>query len=298
VKIRIATRKSPLALWQAHRIARLLTALDGGVQTELVSMDTFADLRLDLPIAELGGKGAFSKEVQNVLLAGAADIAVHSAKDLQAVTPAELMIAAVPERGDTRDALVGGRLAELPSGATVATGSNRRRVQLAHLRPDLRFIGLRGNIGTRLGKLEEVDAMVMAKAAVDRLELDLETLDVLDADVMVPQVGQGALAVECRSDRPDLVQLLAAIEHPSTRRELDAERGFLLELGGDCDLPAGANAITRPDGGIELTAVLSSADELRLERVTVDDRSSTVTTDDDAESLGRAAARQLTALLA
>lgn len=298
MKIRIATRKSPLALWQAHRIAGLLTALDHEVQTELVSMDTFADLRLDLPIAELGGKGAFSKEVQNVLLAGAADIAVHSAKDLQAVTPAELMIAAVPERGDTRDALVGGRLSELPPGATVATGSNRRRVQLAHLRPDLRFIGLRGNIGTRLGKLGEADAMVMAKAAVDRLELDLETLDVLDADVMVPQVGQGALAVECRSDRPDLVQLLAAIEHPSTRRELDAERGFLLELGGDCDLPAGANAFTRPDGGIELTAVLSSADELRLERVTINDRSSAVTTDDDAASLGRVAARQLTALLA
>lgn len=298
MKIRIATRKSPLALWQAHHVAEKLRAVDRTVDTELVSMDTFADLRLDVPIAELGGKGAFSKEVQNVLLAGAAEIAVHSAKDLQAITPPGLLIASVPERGDTRDALVGARLAELPVGAVIATGSNRRRVQLAHLRPDLEFVGLRGNIGTRLTKLGEVDAMVMAKAAVDRLQLDLDLLDVLDAEVMVPQVGQGALAVECRSDRADVAELLAAIEHEPTRRELDAERGFLLELGGDCDLPAGANAIATADGGLTLTAVLSSADEQRLERVTIARPPVGGSEDGDAESLGRAAARQLTELLA
>ena len=122
MRVRIATRKSPLALWQAHRVADLITGIDEEIETELVSMDTFADLRLDLPIAELGGKGAFSKEVQNVLLAGRADIAVHSAKDLQAVTPTELLIAAVPERGDRRDALVGERLEGLPEGGLVATG--------------------------------------------------------------------------------------------------------------------------------------------------------------------------------
>lgn len=298
MKIRIATRRSPLALWQARHVAALLTAADPSVDTELVSMDTFADLRLDMPISALGGKGAFSKEVQNVLLAEAADIAVHSAKDLQAVTPPELTIAAVPERGDTRDALVGARMATLPVGATVATGSNRRRVQLAHLRPDVQFVGLRGNIGTRLGRLDDVDAMVMAKAAVDRLELDLGTIDVFAPDVMVPQVGQGALAVECRSDQADLAALLASIEHRPTRRELDAERGFLAELGGDCDLPAGANAVTTADGGLELTAVLSSVDELRLERVTVVGRPSAMAVSNGPESLGREAARQLAALLA
>lgn len=297
MRIRIATRRSPLALWQADHVTRLLAAVDPSVEPEIVSMDTFADLRLDLPIAELGGKGAFSKEVQNVLLAGAADIAVHSAKDLQAITPPGLTIASVPERGDARDALVGARLSELESGATVATGSNRRRVQLAHLRPDLRFVGLRGNIGTRLSRLGEVDAMVMAKAAIDRLDLDLDVLDVLDTDVMVPQVGQGALAVECRSERSDLVGLLAAIEHQPTRRQLDAERGFLLELGGDCDLPAGAHAATLADGSLQLTAVLSSVDEQRLERITLTATSAGESAD-ASEALGRAAARRLTALLA
>ena len=297
MKIRIATRKSPLALWQAHRVADLVAVVDPSVQTEIVSMDTFADLRLDVPIAELGGKGAFSKEVQSVLLAGAADIAVHSAKDLQAVTPDALTIAAVPERGDRRDALVGCFLADLPNGATVATGSNRRRVQLAHLRPDVEFVGLRGNIGTRLSKLAGFDALLMAQAALDRLELELDTVDVIAADVMVPQVGQGALAIECRSDAADLIELLAEVEHPATRRELDAERGFLLELGGDCDLPAGAHATVDADGGIELTAVLSSADETRLERVTIT-ASDVAGGDRNDESIGRAAARELVDRLA
>ena len=287
-------------MWQAHLVADRLTAAGDGVETELVSMDTFADLRLDLPIAELGGKGAFSKEVQQVLLAGRADIAVHSAKDLQAVTPAELTIAAVPERGDTRDALVGGRLDGLPEGAIVATGSNRRRVQLAHVRPDLEFIGLRGNIGTRLSKLGDVDALVVAKAAIDRLELDLGAdrieVDVLDPDVVIPQVGQGALAVECRADADDLVALLAAIEHGPTRRQLDAERGFLLELGGDCDLPAGANAVTQPDGTLRLTAMLSSTDERQLERTVVG--STDVAAGSGDAELGREAARRLAAMVA
>lgn len=256
-------------------------------------MDTFADLQLDIPISELGGKGAFSKEVQNVLLAGAADIAVHSAKDLQADTPDPLVIAAVPQRGDTRDALVGSRLDDLAPGAVVATGSNRRRVQLAALRPDLSFVGLRGNIGTRLSKLGSFDALVMANAAIERLELTLDAVDVLTADQMIPQVGQGTLAVECRSDASDLISALAGIDHAPSRRMLEAERGFLLELGGDCDLPAGAHAVIGADGAMALTAMLCSPDETRLERVTV---SSSAT--EPPEALGRSAARQLVELLA
>lgn len=294
MKIRIATRKSPLALWQAERVAADLEASDSTISTELVTMDTFADLQLDIPISELGGKGAFSKEVQNVLLAGAADIAVHSAKDLQAETPPALVIGAVPQRGDTRDALVGARLAELAPGATIATGSNRRRVQLASLRPDLTFVGLRGNIGTRLSKLGSFDALVMANAAIERLDLELDTVDVLSPEQMIPQVGQGALAVECRADAPALIEALAKIDHASSRRMLEAERGFLLELGGDCDLPAGANAVIGSDGSMAITAMLSSADERRLARVTVEESAEHRM----PEQLGRAAAKRLVEQLA
>lgn len=291
--IRIATRKSPLALWQAHHVADALVANDPSVNIELITMDTFADLRLDVPIAELGGKGAFSKEVQNVLLAGAADIAVHSAKDLQALTPDALTIAAVPVRGEPRDAMVGTALADLGEGAVVATGSNRRRVQLAHVRPDLAFVGLRGNIGTRLSKLAGFDALVMAQAAIERLELELDTVDTLDVKQMIPQVGQGALAVECRVDDVDLIERLAAIDHAPSRRTLEAERGFLLELGGDCDLPAGAHATIDRAGALSLTAMLSSDDERRIERVVV-----TAAEREPAEALGRLAARKLMERLA
>lgn len=293
MKIRIATRKSPLALWQARHVADALVAGDASTVVEMITMDTFADLRLDLPIADLGGKGAFSKEVQNVLIAGAADIAVHSAKDLQALTPETLTIAAVPERGEARDALVGSALVDLPLNAVVATGSNRRRVQLAGLRPDLRFVGLRGNIGTRLSKLEGFDALVMAQAAIERLELELETVDVLDTGQMIPQVGQGALAVECRADNAEIIERLADIDHPSSRRTLDAERGFLVELGGDCDLPAGAHATIDATGVLSLAAMLSSEDERRLERVTV-----IAGRGESAEALGRSAARKLMERLA
>ena len=293
MKIRIATRKSPLALWQAERVAAALSSSNRSITTELITMDTFADLQLDIPISELGGKGAFSKEVQNVLLAGAADIAVHSAKDLQAETPDPLVIAAVPQRGDTRDALVGSKLDDLAPGAVVATGSNRRRVQLAALRPDLTFVGLRGNIGTRLSKLGSFDALVMANAAIERLELQLDAVDVLTAEQMIPQVGQGTLAVECRSDAQDLIEALAAIDDAPSRRMLEAERGFLLELGGDCDLPAGANAVIEADGAMTLTAMLCSPDESRLERVTV-----TAGEADEPEALGRSAAVQLIEQLA
>lgn len=294
VKIRIATRRSPLALWQAERVAADLRSSDSSITTELIAMDTFADLQLDIPISELGGKGAFSKEVQNVLLAGVADIAVHSAKDLQADTPDPLVIAAVPERGDIRDALVGSALEALAPGSTIATGSNRRRVQLAALRPDLSFVGLRGNIGTRLSKLGTFDALVMANAAIVRLGLGLDDVDVLTPEQMIPQVGQGTLAVECRSDAADLIEALAAIDHATSRRMLEAERGFLLELGGDCDLPAGANAAIGSDGAMTLTAMLCSTDESRLERVTVEASDATAA----PELLGRAAARQLVELLA
>lgn len=252
--LRVATRRSPLALWQAHHVSDLLTGIDPSLEVELVDIDTTADQRLDIPISELGGKGAFSKQVQRLVLEDRADIAVHSAKDLQAETPAGLVIAAFPARGDVHDALVGCRLADLPLGAVVASGSQRRRVQLAELRPDLRFIQLRGNIATRLGRLDTCDAMVMAHVALQRLALTPDVVDPLDTSTMIPQVGQGALAVECRLDDSATRALLAAIDDLASRITVTAEREFLAELGGDCDLPAGAHAelVTPPTDGMAL----------------------------------------------
>jgi len=261
MKVRAATRGSALARWQTDHVATLLRAVDPTIEVEVVVIDTIGDRRLDVPISELGGKGVFAKEVQAAVLDGRADIAVHSAKDLPSVTIDGLTLAAVPERGDPRDALVGSTLAGLPSGAVVATGSNRRRVQLAALRPDLRFAELRGNMATRLAKAIDFDAIVVAAVALDRLGWADRIAEILTVEQLVPQVGQGALAVECRADDQALRSVLDAIEDGPSRRRVDAERAFLEELGGDCDLPAGAHAtIAAESDELGLDAVLAEAD--------------------------------------
>ncbi len=221
-------------------------------------------------LADIGGKGVFVKALQAAVLEGRADLAVHSAKDLPAQTPEGLCIAAVPRRGEVRDALVGVRLADLGEGAVVATGSARRRVQLADRRPDLRFADLRGNIDTRLAKAADFDAVVMALAALERLDRRPPVLEALDVDLMVPQVGQGALAVECRATDRGLRRLLAAIEDPASRRCVDAERAFLAALGGDCTVPAGAHA--RLVGGeVQVRGVLATAAGEPLRRAEISD---------------------------
>ncbi len=276
--LRIATRGSALARWQADHVASLL-----GVATELVIVDTTADRRLDIPIEAMGGKGVFVKEVQAAVLDGRADLAVHSAKDLPAETVGGLVLAAVPERGDVRDALVGSTLADLREGATVATGSQRRRVQLAELRPDLRFEGLRGNMQTRLDKAADFDAIVVAAVAFARLGLDDRLTEVLATDVLLPQVGQGALAVECRVRDAGARAALAAIEHGPSRRCVDAERAFLAELGGDCTIPVGAYA-TISGAEVAVDGLLAGDDGLV--------RRASGTALDGAE-LGRRLAREL-----
>jgi len=183
------------------------------------------------------------------VLDGRADFAVHSAKDLPSTTVPGLTLAAVPERGDPRDALVGGRLGDLPVGATVATGSMRRRVQLAQIRPDLVFTELRGNMATRLSKVPEGGAIVVAAVALQRLQLAEQLSEVISEDELVPQVGQGALGIECREGDDVIIGMLQGIEHAPSRRRVDAERAFLVELGGDCDLPAGAHAVFVDDIG-------------------------------------------------
>ena len=264
--LRAATRGSPLARWQAEHVASLLRDLDPEVAIELVVVDTQGDRRLDVPIWELGGKGVFAKEVQAAVLDGRADFAVHSAKDLPSVVVPGLVIAAVPERGDPRDALVGSTLADLPAGAEVATGSLRRQSQLAAARPDLRFVGLRGNMHTRVAKAADHDAVVVAATALDRLGLAAEIAERLPTDLVLPQVGQAALAVECREDDVTLGALLAQIEHADTRRCVDAERAFLAELGGDCSLPAAAHATLTTAGEVSVEGRLLSVDGRTLLR--------------------------------
>lgn len=268
MRVRVATRASELARWQAEHIAKLLRNADPSVATELVLVDTVGDLQRDRPISEIGGKGVFAKEIQTAVLEGRADIAVHSAKDLPSLTPPGLVLAAVPERGDPLDALVGSTLVDLADGARVATGSLRRRAQLAHVRPDLRFEDLRGNVGTRVGKAGQFDAIVLAAAGLDRLGLAGHISERLPATVMLPQVGQGALAVECRKDDDDTRALVGRIEHQATRRCLDAERGFLAKLGGDCSLPAAAHATLAGDC-LEVEGVVAAPDGRKLLRYEV-----------------------------
>lgn len=279
-RIRVATRGSPLARWQAEHVAGLL-----GDAAELVIIETAGDVQRDVPIHQIGGRGVFVKAVQEAVLDGRADIAVHSAKDLESSATPGLVIAAVPERGDPRDALVGKPLDELATGALVATGSVRRRAQLAALRPDLTFAELRGNIGTRLEKAAQFDAIVVAAAALDRLGEGGRAAEVLAVSVMVPQVGQGALAVECRADDAQTQSQLAVIEHAASRQAVDCERAFLAELGGGCDLPAGAHAVVGDDGTIALRALLATLDG----HVVLSDRREGT----DGVALGRAAARYL-----
>ncbi|NCY16029.1 MAG: hydroxymethylbilane synthase, partial [Actinobacteria bacterium] len=235
VHLRAATRASALAQWQTDAVSEALIEAAARADIELtvekVLVETTADRRLDIPIHAMGGKGVFVKEVQAAVLDGRADIAVHSGKDMPAITPDGLVIAAVPPRADARDLLIGSTLDDLPSGAVVATGSIRRRAQLAHVRPDLRFAELRGNIATRLAKASDFDAIVMAAAAVDRLEIDLSdrAIELLDPAIMLPQVAQGAMAVECRVADAGLAQLVSLIEDPVSRLAVDAERAFLAE---------------------------------------------------------------------
>ena len=277
--LRIATRGSRLALWQAERVAALL-----GGEAELVIVSTTGDERTDVPIWTIGGTGVFVKEVQQAVLEGRADLAVHSAKDLPSQTAEGLSLAAVPERADPRDALVGARLDDVPAGGTIGTGSVRRQAQLAAQRPDLRFQSIRGNIETRLGKAGgDVDAVVVALAALERLGLADRAAEVLDTSVMLPQVAQGALAVECRADDGETAARLAALDDPTARRAVDAERAFLRRLGGGCDLPCGALAQAGDTVAIEvLLATLDGKTVLRVHHE-----------GDDPEAVGAESARIL-----
>ncbi len=245
--VRIATRPSPLAKIQASRVGELL-----GTKFELVEVTTRGDREREVPISKMSGQGVFVKEVQTAVLDGRADLAVHSAKDLQSLPTTGLTIGAFPERRDPRDVLVGSTLNQLEPGARVATGSPRRRAQLRALRPDLVFCDIRGNMATRLNSST---AVVVALAALERLDLESRASQVFSLTEMIPQIGQGALAVECRSNDHDSLERLAGIDDGEVRRCLEAERAFLAELGGGCSAPVGAIAVLVGDD-VLLTAVV------------------------------------------
>lgn len=245
--LRLATRRSPLALIQANYVAARLEAL--GVSSELVLVETTGDREQGVALEVLGGQGVFAVEIQRAVLSGDADVAVHSAKDLPSVTPEGLELASVPERRDAADVLVGRSLAGLGPGATVATGSPRRRALLLERRPDLHVIALRGNMASRFAAVgvNGVDAIVAAAAALERLGEDGLVSERLDPEWFIPQVGQGALALEARGDDDQTRTTLEAISNDAVFRAVVAERAFLRELGAGCSIPVGAHASVRGD---------------------------------------------------
>jgi hydroxymethylbilane synthase len=244
--LRIGTRGSPLALWQANHVAALLRALTDR-PVELVEIQTAGDQVRDRPLAQIGGEGVFTKEIQRALLDHSVDLAVHSLKDLPTFAVEGLVLAAVPARGPTGDAFVSRRhrrFDELPQGAGVATSSLRRRAQVLQRRPDLRLLDIRGNVETRLRKLDEqaIDALILAEAGLHRLGLDHAITEVLDPAWMLPAVGQGALGLECRREDQGARAVVELLNDPPTRQTVLAERAMLRALGGGCQVPIGALA--------------------------------------------------------
>lgn len=271
-RIRIATRRSRLARWQTDHVAARLRAAHPGLAVEIVEVVTKGDEVRDRALSAIGERGLFTRELERVLLAGEADIAVHSLKDMETTLPAGLELLAVPARVDPSDALVSRRgipLAALPAGALVGTSSIRRRAQLLALRPDLRFDDLRGNVPTRLEKLAAgeggLDAIVLARAGLERLGFLDRVTEVISAEVIVPAVGQGALGIEGPAADERVRALVAPLEHPATRIAVTAERAFLRRLHGGCQVPAGA--LARVEGhAIALSGVVAALDGKSLFR--------------------------------
>ncbi len=258
--LRIGTRGSMLAKWQAESVRKKLFAATG-VEAEIVIIKTSGDKMQQAPLAQIGGKGVFIKELEEALLEESVDLAVHSVKDVPTEIPSRLMFPAVCRRDDVRDCLVGSTLANLRDGARVGTSSLRRQAQLRHLRPDLDFRDLRGNVDTRLRKVQsgEYEAVMVAKAGLDRLGLSQRISEILSPDVCMPAVGQGAIGIECRLKDTEAADLLAPLDDAETRAAIIAERALLSALHGGCQVPMGAWArIER--GELVLDACVCSVD--------------------------------------
>ncbi|WP_152545699.1 hydroxymethylbilane synthase [Aeromonas hydrophila] len=268
--LKIATRKSPLALWQANFVKDRLEALYPELQVELVPMSTQGDKILDTPLAKVGGKGLFVKELETAMLEGRADIAVHSMKDVPVEFPEGLGLHTICEREDPRDAFVSnrfGQIDELPQGAVVGTSSLRRQCQLRAARPDLLIRDLRGNVNTRLAKLDagEYDAIILAAAGLKRLEMAHRITAFIEPEQSLPANGQGAVGIECRLDDHELHALLAPLEHPETRIRVLTERAMNRALQGGCQVPIGAYALVQGEE-VWLRGLVGSPDGSRVIR--------------------------------
>jgi len=282
----IGSRGSQLALWQAHWIQARLEKL--GQESRIEIIKTTGDKITDVALSQVGSKGLFTKEIEEALLAGAIDLAVHSLKDMPTDLPAGLTLAAIPEREDPRDALVGRALEDLPNGARVGTGSLRRSAQLRARRPDLQIEAIRGNVDTRLRKLDEgrYDAIVLASAGLRRLGLENRITELFNPSVMCPAVGQGALAVQTRDDGGHPFQIAQRLENADARAAVTAERAVLSALGGGCQAPMGAYSYIN-DGTLYVIAIIISPDGKHLIRHA---KHGSIA---DAAALGRALAEQL-----
>jgi len=285
----IATRRSRLALWQAEHIKQRLESFHPGLTVELLPMSTRGDEVLDRSLEKVGGKGLFVKELETAMAERRADLAVHSMKDVPADLPPGFMLAAISAREDARDAFVSNKfasLSELPAGAVVGTSSLRRAAQVSERYPELEIKLLRGNVDTRLAKLDrgEYDAVVLAVAGLVRLGLARRIRSMLSIDESLPAPGQGALGVECLAERNDVLQLLAPLADPDTARCVRAERAVSRALGGSCTLPLGAFAIVNGDR-LELNALIASPDGRRVLRSRSEGN--------DPEAVGAAAAQSL-----
>lgn len=282
--VRIATRTSPLAIWQAKHVAAALQAAQPGLAVELLGMRTQGDKILDSPLAKIGGKGLFVKELEQGMLEGRADLAVHSMKDVPVALPAGLRLAVTMAREDPRDAFVSVHYADLqalPRGARVGTSSLRRQCQLAQRRPDLAILPLRGNVNTRLRKLDDgdYDAIILASAGLKRLGLAERISAYLEPEVSLPAIGQGAIGIECRSEDTRINALLEPLHHPETARCVAAERAMNQRLQGGCQVPIGGHAILQA-GRLWLRGLVGTYDGREVVRA---DASSAAT---EAESLG------------
>lgn len=241
-QVRIATRKSPLALWQARHVASELQRFHPGLEVSFVELSTEGDRFLQAPLSAVGGKGLFVKEIEQAILDGRADLAVHSLKDMTSDFPEGLGLAAIPVREDPRDAFVGRngmKLSDVPRGAKVGTSSLRRTCQLLERRPDLEIVSIRGNVQTRLRKIDEqgLAGAVLAAAGLKRLGLEDRITELLEPEISLPAVGQGVLAIECRTSDVELLGLTSPMEHAETRVAVAAERAFLARLEGGCTVP-------------------------------------------------------------
>lgn len=289
--VRIATRKSPLALWQANFVKQALQSYYSDIDVELIAMLTQADKLLSTPLTKIGGKGLFVKELETALLDGRADIAVHSIKDLPAELPDNLMLAVICEREDARDVLVAQEyvdLAGLARGAVIGTSSLRRQCQLKAMRPDIITENLRGNVETRLQKLvdKKYDAIVLAAAGLERLQRNEMVREYFDPEQFVPAIGQGAIGIECRQDDKQIQDLIAVLDHLPTRYCVTAERAMNFQFGGNCQIPVAAYAKLN-QGQLQIKAMIGKPNGSLLLR------SMAMGNPAHAESLGHQAAMDL-----